>query len=253
LMPGSTLRRLSGLLPAGADLYAMSGAIPPYRLPAFAVDHYPVATDLPTGHLRGGADGYTAFFTECFIDELARAAGSEPMSYRIGMLGGDPRLARCLTTASALGGWGGGVDGSGQGIACHVMAGSAIAVLAEAHVEEGARIVVDRLVAAVDAGRAINPDVVRQQIEGGLVFGTALATGTAASYRDGLATRRMYGDLALPILATAPEITVELIASSGDPGGVSDLGVPAVAPAIANALRAATGERRRRLPVRSAP
>ncbi|PWS22079.1 aldehyde oxidase, partial [Enterococcus faecium] len=88
-----------------------------------------------------------------------------------------------------------GVDGSGQGIACHVMAGSAIAVLAEAHVEEGARIVVDRLVAAVDAGRAINPDVVRQQIEGGLVFGTALATGTAASYRDGLATRRMYGDL----------------------------------------------------------
>ena len=155
-MPGSTLRRLSGLLPAGADLYAMSGAIPPYRLPAFAVDHYPVATDLPTGHLRGGADGYTAFFTECFIDELARAAGSEPMSYRIGMLGGDPRLARCLTTASALGGWGGGVDGSGQGIACHVMAGSAIAVLAEAHVEEGARIVVDRLVAAVDAGRAVD-------------------------------------------------------------------------------------------------
>ena len=128
----------------------------------------------------------------------------------------------------------------------------AVAV-AEAHVEEGARIVVDRVVAAVDAGRAINPDVVRQQIEGGLVFGTALAAGTAASYRDGLATRRVYGDLALPILATALEITVELIASSGDPGGVSDLGMPAVAPAIANALRAATGERRRRLPVRSAP
>ena len=257
LMPGDALRRLSGVLAGpllgGADRYALSGAIPPYRLPAFAVDHHPVAVDLPTGHLRGGADGYTAFFTECFIDELARAAGSEPMSYRIGMLGGDPRLARCLTTASALGGWGGGVDGSGQGIACHAMAGSAIAVLAETHVEDGARIVVDRLVAAVDCGRAINPDVVRQQIEGGLVFGTALATGAGASYRGGLAMRRMYGDLALPVLATSPEITVELIASSGDPGGVSDLGVPAVAPAIANALRAATGERRRHLPVRSVP
>lgn len=251
MMPDDVLRRLSRALPGGPDDYAMSGAVPPYRLPAFAVDHHPAEMGLSTGHLRGGADGYTAFFTECFIDELARAAGSEPMSYRVGMLGGDPRLARCLTTASSLGGWGGGVPGSGQGIACHSMAGSAIAVLAEAQLGGDGRPRVERLVAAVDCGRAINPDVVRQQIEGGLIFGIAAATGTAASYRDDLAQVRLYGDLDLPTLVDAPEVTVELIASSSDPGGVSDLGIPAVAPAIANALQAATGVRRRTLPLRS--
>ncbi|MEH3099269.1 xanthine dehydrogenase family protein molybdopterin-binding subunit [Sphingomonas adhaesiva] len=251
MMPDSLLRRISGVLPGGGDGYAMSGAVPAYRLPAFAVDHHPAAMALTTGHLRGGADGYTAFFTECFLDELAQAAGSEPMSYRVGMLGGDPRLARCLTTVAALGGWGGGIAGSGQGIACHAVAGSAIAVLAEAQVDDGGRPRVDRLVAAVDCGRAINPDVVRQQIEGGLIFGTGIAIGRGASYRDGLAQVRMFGDLQSPTLDDAPEVTVELIASASDPGGVSDLGVPAVAPAIANALHAATGVRRRTLPLRS--
>ncbi len=252
LLPDDPLRRLAAAWPAGADGYAMSGAVPPYRMAASAVWHHPVSLDLPTGHLRGGADGYTAFFTECFMDELARVAGSEPMSYRVGMLGDQPRLARCLTTTAALGGWNGGVDGSGQGIACHAMAGSAIAVLAEAGVDAGGRPRVDRLVAAVDCGRAIHPDIVRQQIEGGLVFGVAATQGAAAHYRDGLATVRRYGELALPILANTPEITVELIDSPADPGGVADLGVAAVAPAIANALFAVGGTRWRRLPFRDA-
>lgn len=249
LLPRDPLRRLAAAVPAGADGYAMAGAVPPYRVAALAVDHHPVEMALETGHLRGGADGYTAFFTECFIDELARAAGSEPMSYRVGMLGGDARLARCLTAAAALGGWSGGVPGSGQGVACHTMAGSAIAVLAEVTAGDGGPPRVDRLVAAVDCGRSINPDVVRQQIEGALVFGAATATGAAAGYRDGLATLRRYGDLALPTLATAPEVTVELVPSTADPGGVGDIGVPAVAPAIANALFAAGGTRRRVLPL----
>src|SRR3546814_5891694 len=88
--------------------------------------------------------------------------------------GGDARLARCLSTAAAVGGWQGGVAGSGQGIACHRFRGSYIAVLAEARLE-GGRPRVDRLVAAVDCGRLINPDVVRQQIESGLIFGMATA------------------------------------------------------------------------------
>ncbi|TCP35996.1 molybdopterin cofactor-binding domain-containing protein [Sphingomonas sp. BK235] len=251
LLADDPLRRLAAALPATADRYATAGAIPPYRLPAWAVDHHPVALDLPTGHLRGGADGYTAFFTESFIDELARAAGSEPMSYRVALLGGDARLARCLTTAAELGGWSGGVPGSGQGIACHRLAGSAIAVLAEAERGAAGAARVTRLVAAVDCGRAINPDIVRQQIEGGLIFGVAAATGAAAQYRDDLATVRQLGAVGLPTLATAPELSVELIPSSADSGGVSDLGVPAVAPAVANALFAATGARSRALPLRN--
>lgn len=249
LFPGDPLRQLSDALTGGADRYALSGAVPPYRIPALAIDHHAADIGVVTGHLRGLADGYNAFFTESFIDELAQAAGSEPVSYRIGMLGGNPRLARCLSTVAALGGWQGGMLGTGQGIACHEMAGSCIAVLAEASVSDGGRARVDRLVAAVDCGRAINPDVVRQQIEGGLLFGTALALGCSTGMDDNLATTRLFGDLRLPILADAPEISVELIASGAEPGGVSDLGVPAVAPAIANALHAVTGTRLRSLPL----
>ena len=257
----ATGRELAGRLVPGAfadaallvdrgDAYAVAGAAPRYRMPAWAVDHHPAEIGVATGHLRGGAHGYTAFFTESFLDELAHFGGNEPVSFRIGMLGHEPRLARCLSTAAALGGWDGGVAGSGQGIACHSFRGSAIAVFAEAHVGGDQRPVVDRLVAAVDCGRVVNPDLVRQQIEGGLLFGVAAALGTAAVYDSGLPTARGFDALRLPRLLDTPDITVELIRSDEAPGGVSELGVPAVAPAIANALQAATGVRLRHLPLR---
>ncbi|MFS0773151.1 molybdopterin cofactor-binding domain-containing protein [Sphingomonas sp. 1P08PE] len=232
------------------DRYVVGGAVPPYRVPAHAIDHHAADIGMPTGHVRGGAHGYTCFFTECFLDELAHAAQSEPVSYRIGMLGGEPRLARCLSTAASLGGWDGGVPGSGQGIAAHAFRGSYVAVMAEAHRGDGGRIVVDRLVAAVDCGRVVNPDLVRQQIEGGLVFGLAQALGASTGFDRGLATTRGFDTLWLPRLADTPDITVELIRSDEAPGGVAEVAVPPVAPAIANALQASTGYRIRRLPLR---
>jgi isoquinoline 1-oxidoreductase beta subunit len=248
IMPGA-LSAAAEVATSG-DRYAVAGALPAYRIPAYAIDHHQAEIGLPTGHLRGGAHGYTAFFTECFIDELAQAASAEPLSYRIGMLGGQVRLARCLSTAAALGGWDGGVRGSAQGIACHAFRGSYIAVLAEAQVGDGGRIKVDRLVAAVDCGRMINPDLVRQQIEGGLLFGMAAALGASTAVARNLPTTRGFAGLDLPLLDDTPDITVEFIRSDDAPGGVGDLGVPAVAPAIANALQSATGRRIRRLPLR---
>ena len=230
------------------DRYAVAGATPPYRLPAFAVEHHAAAIGVATGHLRGGAHGYTAFFTESFVDELAHVAGSEAVSYRIGMLGGNPRLARCLSTAASLGGWDGGVAGSGQGIATHAFRGSFVAVFAEAHLD-GGRPAIDRLVAAVDCGRLVNPDLVRQQVEGGLLFGIAQALGVATGYAGGLGSVRGFDTLNLPTLADTPDITVELIRSDEAPGGASEIGVPAVAPAIANALATVTGRRWRGLPL----
>ena len=247
LVPGAFSQ--AALLVDRGDPYAVAGAVPPYGMPAYAVDHHPADIGIASGHLRGGAHGYTSFFTECFLDELARMAGNEPVSFRIGMLGSSPRLARCLSTAAALGGWDGGVAGSGQGIAAHAFRGSYIAVLAEAHVGNDQRPVVERLVAAVDCGRQINPDLVRQQIEGGLIFGMAAALGAATGYDGGLPTVRGFDTLHLPRLADSPDITVELIRSDEAPGGVGELGVPAVAPAIANALQAATGVRLRGLPL----
>ena len=111
------------------------------------------------------------------------------------------------------------------------------------------RPVVDRLVAAVDCGRMINPDVVKQQIEGGLIFGMAQALGAATGFTRNLADARGFRILALPRLADTPDIIVQLISSEADPGGVGELAVPPVAPAIANALQSATGGRMRSLPL----
>lgn len=229
---------------------AVDGAEPAYAIPAIAIEHAPVDIGLATGLWRGAAHGYTAFFTESFVDELAAAAGVDPLSFRIAMLGDRPRLSRALTTAAARGGWDGGGPGSGQGLAAHSAFGSHVAMLVEAHVDDDQQIAVDRVVAAVDCGRMINPDIVRQQIEGGIVFALGAATGGALTVSDGLVDQRNFDALKLPTLAHCPEIVVELIASGEAPGGVGELAVPPLAPALANALFSATGHRLRRLPMR---
>ncbi|MFA5989776.1 MAG: molybdopterin cofactor-binding domain-containing protein [Sphingomonas sp.] len=247
LMPGNAGIAAALALQGSGDSYAVAGALPFYRFPAYAIDHHPADIGVPTGHWRSGAHSYTAFFTESFLDELAHAAGIEPLSFRVSIMG-EPRLVRCLSTAAALGGWEGGIAGSGQGIACHSFRGSHIAVLVEAHFDDGQQPVVDRIVAAVDCGRQINPDLILQQIEGGLLFGMAGALGGATGFAANQATARGLGELNLPRLGDTPDITVELIRSDAAPGGVSELAVPPVAPAIANALRTSTGFRLRTLP-----
>ncbi|MET0240528.1 MAG: molybdopterin cofactor-binding domain-containing protein [Sphingobium sp.] len=232
---------------ATADRLAVSGLDGPYAIPDYAVDHHPARIALPTGRWRSNADHYAAFFRESFIDELAAHAHAEPMSYRIRMLGKQPRLARCLTTAAALGEWQGGIPGSGQGIACHMMADTAIAVVVSASIDNG-RIAVRRIVAAVDCGAPVNPDIVRQQIEGGLIFGLAAALGGAGHYRGGMPTKLQLGEMGLPRMADTGSITVEIIPSTRDQGGVGEIGVPAVAPALGGALRTLTGRSWRRLP-----
>jgi isoquinoline 1-oxidoreductase beta subunit len=231
-----------------ADPMALEGAIPAYAVPNIAVDHIPAAIGLPTGRMRGNAHGYTAFFTESFVDELAHEAGREPLSFRMAMLGHDPRLAECLQRAAGLAQWGGGGDNSGQGIACHVIGEGRIALVASARRDEnGVR--VDKLSAVADIGRIVNFDVARQQIEGGLVFGLGLALGCSPNYAGGRPDGERLTDLALPTLADCPEIEVDFIESTADPADPGELGTAVVAPAVANALYSATGLRFRRLPL----
>lgn len=227
---------------------AVAGMELPYAVPNWAVDHYPADIGLPLGFVRGNAHLHGAFFTESFIDELAHLAGMEAMSFRIQMLGGNPRLAHCLTTVGAMGGWQGGIEGSGQGLAAHMMNGAYAAIMVEAGINEG-KLNVGRIVAAVDGGEQVNPDIARQQIESGLIYGLALAMGASVPYAKGMPKRAILGRMGLPRLGDVGEVTVELIRSTAAPAGLTDVGAPLVAPAIANALFTATGQRFRNLPL----
>ncbi len=240
------------------DPLVLAGLVPPYAIPDVAIDHVPVSLDLPSGRLRGNAHGYSCFMVESFIDELARRQSFEPLSYRMAMLGGDPRLARCLQRAARRAQWGGGVTGSGQGLACHRMElgqrSGRIALVANARAgaeEGGSGVEALRLVAAVDIGRVVNRDIALQQIEGGLLYGLGLALGSGLEYERGMPLQGSLASLNLPGLADTPEIAIELIDSDAGPFDPGELAVAPVAPALANALHSATGLRHRRLPLLS--
>ncbi len=228
---------------------AVSGAIPPYNIPALAIDHHPADIGIATGKLRGGADGYTCFFVESFIDELAKLSTRDPFSFRMGLLAENTRLAKCLAKAAQRGGWDGGTQGTSQGIACHMMQGSLIAILAEAQIGDDRRVNVSKLVAVADIGQVLNPDIARQQIESGLMQGLALATGSRVHFESGFPEPRRYGGLGMPRLSDMPEISVELVVSEESSGSIGEIAIPPVAPAIANALFAGSGRRFRSLPL----
>ena len=231
-----------------ADIKAVAGLEVPYDIPNLTVDHHSAFVGVPTGNWRGNAHGSNIFYLESFIDELAAKAGIEPLSFRMQMMNDQPRLARCLTGVAAMAGWDGGLDGSGQGMACHSMHGGHIAVIASAS-RGSTGLEVRRISATVDIGRIIHPDIARQQIEGGVIFGLAMALGSATRFQDGLPTAKRLRDLSLPRLAEIPPIQIEFVKSDEDPVGYEELGVPAVAPAVANALFSATGTRFRQLPL----
>lgn len=236
------------------DPLAMAGMVPPYGIANLVVEHVPAAIGLPTGRMRGNSHALACFLIETFIDELAERAGREPLSYRIAMLGGDIKLAQCLQRAASLAEWNGGAGGSGQGLAIHHMAVAGregrIAVIASArHDERGIR--VDKLTAVADIGRIVNVDIARQQIEGGLLFGLGLATGSTSAFGDGLPLTGRLGMMGLPLLTDCPEIEVDFIDSAEPPFDPGELGTIAAPPAIANALHSAGGARLHALPLTS--
>jgi isoquinoline 1-oxidoreductase beta subunit len=198
--------------------------------------------------MRGSPQREFTFFTESFIDELAHAVGMEPLSFRMSMLGGNGRLARCLQGAARLAQWDGGGPGSTMGIAGCSAYGSHIGLVAMASIGDGQRAKVHRLVAAVDCGSIVNPGIVTQQVESNLIWALAQATMAEPEWVAGMPRARALGGIGLPVIGNVPEIVVEIIPSSGAPGGVSGLGTTVLAPAVANAIYAGSGRRLRSLP-----
>jgi isoquinoline 1-oxidoreductase beta subunit len=245
---GSALARLAGKdAPRSFGAHALDGSIPPYSIPNVRVEAVQANLPFEAGYMRGSPQREFAFFTESFADELAHAAGIEPVAFRMSLLGGNGRLARCLQGAARLAQWDGGGTGSTMGIAGVSAYGSHIGLVASASIAEG-EVKVHRLVAAVDCGRVINSGIATQQIESGLIWALAQSTIAEPEWIAGMPRARPIGGLGLPWLKDLPEIVVEIIPSSDAPGGLSGLGTTVLAPAIANAIFAGSGKRMRSLP-----
>jgi len=246
---GTALARLGEKgVPGKLGQTGLDGSVPPYTIAHVRIDA--VSTPLPYefGYMRGSPQREFAFFTESFIDELAHAAGMEPLAFRMSMLGGNGRLARCLQAATRMANWDGGGAASTMGIAGASAFGSCIGLVASASIGDDQRVKVHRLVAAVDCGRVINSGIVEQQISAGLIWALAQATVPRPEWIAGMPRVRPIGGIALPRLSDAPEIVVQIIPSSDAPGGVSGLGCIPLAPAVANAIHAGSGRRLRGLP-----
>lgn len=246
---GSALERIAGKKSSGKlGPGTLDGSVPPYSIPNVRVEAVRAPLPFKFGYMRGSPQRELCFFTESFIDELAHAAGMEPLAFRMSMLGGNGRLARCLQGAARLGQWDGGGPGSTMGIAGCSAFGSNIALVATASIADDQRIKVHRLVATVDCGRVINPGLVKQQIEAGLLWALTQAVMPQPEWVAGMPRARSLSVAGLPRMGHAPEIFVEIIPSSAPPGGVSGLGSTVLAPAVANAIYAGAGRRMRALP-----
>jgi isoquinoline 1-oxidoreductase beta subunit len=234
--------------PRTLDAFALDAAAPPYGIPHVRIDGIAATLPFATGYMNGTPQREIGFFTESFIDELARAAGMEPLVFRMPMLGANGRLARCLQASARIAQWDGGARGSAMGIAGASALGSHIGLVATASIGEDQRVKVHRLVAAVDCGRVVNPGLAEQQIESKLIWATAQATVPAAEWVAGMPRARAMGSLGLPRIDDTPEIVVRIIPNDAPSGGLSGLAATVLAPAVANAIYAGTGRRMRSLP-----
>lgn len=233
---------------AGAS--AIEGAAElPYDIANVRVAHHLAASTAPLGFWRSVGFSFTGFINECFVDELAFAAKVDPGAFRLAMLKDKPRHAAVLRAALKAGGPLGRVAaGIGRGVALVESFGTIVAQVAEVRMEQG-RPRCTRVWAAVDCGRVINPDSVRAQIESGIIFGLTAALHGRISFQGGRAEQQNFDTYPLLAMAEAPAIETILIASAESPGGIGEPGTPPIAPAVANALFAATGRRYRDLPI----
>lgn len=241
-----------GSISDGHDASLTEGAIKlPYDIPNFSVDYVMVPTPVPLGFWRSVGHSHNAFVTECFIDELATAAGSDSLVFRMAMLGNAPRARAVLQRATDKAGWGKPLpSGRYHGLALHHSFRTYVAQVAEVSVGRNGQVRVHRVVCAIDCGMVVNPDIVAAQMEGSVVFGLTAALKGSITVRNGRIEQSNFHDYPLLRMSEMPQVETHIVASRELPGGAGEPGVPPIAPAVVNAVYAATGKRLRRLPIR---
>lgn len=220
----------------------------PYEVPHQRMAHTATRSGVPVGFWRSVGHSHNAFFSESFVDELAHAAGADPVAFRLQRLQHHPRHAQVLRLAAERAGWGQPLpDGRARGVALHESFGTVVAQVVEVDKVDG-RPRVRRVVCAVDCGVAVNPDGVAQQMESSVIFGLTAALHGRIDIVDGVVQQRHFHHYAMLRMADTPVIETHIVKSDRAPSGMGEPGTPPVAPALANAWFALTGERVRRLP-----
>jgi isoquinoline 1-oxidoreductase beta subunit len=236
----------------GIDSASVEGAADIlYGIPNLQVDLHTPKNEVPVQWWRSVGHSHTGFSVEAFLDEVAHAGGKDPYQLRRTLLADQPRMLAVLDLAAQKANWGSPLPaGRARGIATHFSFDSYVAQVAEVSVERDGTVRVHRVVAAVDCGRTVNPDTVRAQLEGGIIFGLTAALKTEITLDKGRVQQRNFNDYPMVRMFESPTIEVFIVPSTEHPTGVGEPGVPPVAPAVTNAIFAATGKRIRRLPIK---
>jgi isoquinoline 1-oxidoreductase beta subunit len=233
---------------------ATDGADMPYQIATTHIAGSQVPTAVPAGIWRSSNYSNTIFAVESFMDEVAAAGGLDPYHMRLQLLSNNPRLRGVVQLAASKAAWGTPLPaGWGRGIACYVyFSSTAVAQVAEVSVASDHSVRVHRVVCAVDCGLVVNPTTAEEQIEGGVVYGLTAALKGEISVANGQIQQHNFQDYPLLRMHEMPTIEVYFVPSTEPPTGLGELGVPAIAPAVANAIFAAIGRRIRRLPIQTA-
>ncbi len=236
----------------GIDIDAVDSAVDmPYDIPNRQVEYVRAEPPaVPTGFWRGVGPNNNVFATECFMDELARKAGKDPIDFRRGMLGNNPRLKAALDLVAEKSDWGKPLPArAGRGVCVQPSFGSFIATVVEAEVADNGEVRLRRVTSAVDTGIAVNPDTIVAQLQGGLIFGLTAALYGEITIKNGRVRQSNFNDYRMLRIDQVPNIDVHVIKSGEDPGGIGETGCTAGPPALRNAIYAATGVALRRLPI----
>jgi len=247
-LTGQYTRRNLGLPGAGPDKTTVEGAYDmQYAIPHQRIAHVAVDSAVPLGNWRSVGHSFNAFFKESFIDEVAHAAGKDPVAFRRALLLGHPRHTAVLDAAVRAAGT--PPAGRAHGVALHQSFGTIVAQVAEVSVRDGA-IRVHRVVCAIDCGLAVNPGHIAQQMESAVAFGLSAALEGAITVQGGAVQQSNFGDYPVLRMGQVPHVDTVIVLSGAPPEGVGEPGVPPVAPAVANAVFRLTGQRLRSLPLR---